>query len=122
MGKWVAAEVLDLALGAIAQSTRMVALAAAPAGYGDALSGRLAEAAMSPDDFVIGAGAGSGRKVDIAAKGGLAVTAAGTASHVALLDTAAAKLLYVTTCPPQALVAGAEVRFDGWSVEIAAPL
>ena len=71
MGKWVAAEVLDLALGAIAQSTRMVALAAAPAGYGDALSGRLAEAAMSPDDFVIGAGAGSGRKVDIAAKGGL---------------------------------------------------
>ena len=49
-------------------------------------SRRLSEAALSTADFTLAAGDISGRKVTIAAKSGLAVIAAGTADHVALLD------------------------------------
>lgn len=122
MGKWVADEVLDGALQVLSRATRMVALAAQPGTYAAAVAGKLAEAQVAGADFQIGVGDSSGRKVTIAGKNGIAVTASGVATHVALLDTTDAKLLYVTTCPEQALVAGGEVGFDSWSVEIGAPL
>lgn len=121
MGKWVSGEVLDGALQLIAGATRMVALDAQPAGYAAAIAAKLAEATLGVGDFQLAAGDVSGRKVTIAAKSGIVVTAAGIARHVALIDTVAARLLYVTTCPDQALVAGGEVSFDAWSVEIGAP-
>lgn len=122
MGKWVANDVLDGALHVLSAATRMVALAAQPENYSAAIAGRLAEALVGVDDFAIGAGDSSGRKVTVAAKSGIAVTVSGIATHVALVDTATSRLLYVTTCPEQALVAGGEVSFDSWSVEIGAPL
>lgn len=122
MGKWVAPGVLDGALREIAAATRMVALDGQPADFAAALAGRLAEAPLSAADFVMGAGQGAGRKVTIGAKAGIPVMADGVARHVALIDTAASRLLYVTTCPDQALAAGGEVNFDAWSVEIGAPL
>ncbi len=122
MGKWVADDVLDGALQVLSGATKMVALAAQPGNYAAAVAGRLAEAPMLPADFQMGAGDSSGRKVTIAAKSGIAVSVAGVATHVALLDASTARLLYVTTCPEQALVAGGEVSFDSWSVEIGAPL
>jgi hypothetical protein len=122
MGKWVASDVLDGALQVIAGATRMVALPAAPGTYSAAVSGKLAEVPLGAGDFSFSAGDVSGRKVMVAAKGSVPVTTGGTATHVALVDTAGARLLYVTTCPDQQLVAGGEVNFDGWSVEIGAPL
>lgn len=121
MGKWVAAEVLDGALAVIAGADRMVALAGQPADYAAAWDGRLAAATVTPADFVLQPGAGSGRRVAIGGKSGIAVIAAGTADHVALLDSVTARLLYVTTCPAQALAAGGTVSFDPWSVEIGSP-
>jgi hypothetical protein len=122
MGKWVANEVLDSALQVISGATRMVALAGQPANYAAAWAGRLAEATLGSGDFAVAAGDVSGRKVQVAAKSGVPVVAAGTADHVALLDTAGSRLIYVTTCPARALAAGGSVNFDGWSVEIGAPL
>lgn len=122
MAKWVSSTVIDAALSVVATADRMVALASQPSSYAEAVAGRLAEAEVAPSDFSIGAGEISGRKVTVAAKGGLPVLAAGTASHVALLRTAGSALLYVTTCPDQPLTAGGTVNIASWNVEIGDPV
>jgi hypothetical protein len=122
MGKWVADEVLDGALAVIAAADRVVALAAQPTDYAAAVAGQLAEASLVAADFATGPGAASGRKIAIAGKEAASVTAEGNATHVALLNTTTNRLLYVTTCPPQALAAGGTVSFEGWSVEIGDPV
>lgn len=122
MAKWVSPTVLDAALQAVAAADRMVALAGQPASYAEAMAGRLAEAPMAPADFALGAGDVSGRKVTVAAKSGLPVLAGGTANHVALLDTAGSRLLYVTTCPDQAVAPGGTLSIAAWAIEIADPV
>ena len=122
MGKFVHSDVLDGALNIVATATRMVALSGQPGSYAAADTGRLAEATLTGGDYALAAGDVSGRKVTIAAKAGLAVVAAGTADHVALLDPATSRLLYVTTCPSQALPSGGTVSFGAWSVEVGAPV
>ncbi len=121
MAKFANPDVLDGSLNIVRAATRMVALNGQPASYAAADTGRLAEAPLTAGDFTLAAGDISGRKVSIAAKSSLAVIAAGTADHVALLDSATSRLLYVTTCPAQALAAGGTVSIAGWSVEIGAP-
>ncbi len=122
MAKWVANEVLDSALAVIASATDMVALSGQPVSFGAAMAGRLAQASLSPSDFVIAAGDVSGRKVTVAAKTDVSVTSGGNADHVALVDRSSNRLLYVTTCPVQALSAGGAVNFASWAVEIGAPV
>jgi hypothetical protein len=122
MAKWVANDVLDGALGVIASATRMLATNGQPASFASAMAGRLAEVALAPSDFAVAAGEVSGRKVSVSAKSDVPVTTAGTANHVALVDTSSSRLLYVTTCPEQALPAGGTVSFDSWAVEIGAPV
>lgn len=121
MAKWVADEVLDGALQVIAGATRMVAVAGQPTSYAAAWTGRLAEVAMSSGDFAVANGDTSGRKIMVAAKTGVGVVAAGAADHVALVDPGGSRLIYVTTCPAQALAAGGTVNFDGWAVELGDP-
>ncbi|WP_300537398.1 HK97 family phage prohead protease [Sphingosinicella sp.] len=57
----------------------------------------------------------------LAAKSDVAIAASGTATHVALLDAAGSRLLYVTTCPAQPLVAASTVSFGAWDIEIGDP-
>lgn len=123
MGKRVHDDVLDGALGIVrGHTTKMVACSAEPASFSAANGSlKLAEVAMSAADFSIGNGAASGRRVTVAQKLGVAVTASGTADHVALLDEGAARLLYVTICTPQSLTQGASVNFGSWDVEINDP-
>lgn len=121
MPKWVNALVLDQALNEVAKSNLMVAIAGQPASFAAAQAGKLAEASLASADFTLSAGAVSGRRVTIAGKSGLPVIAEGTADHVALLDTVGSRLLYVTTCPPQAIVTGGTVSIQQWSVEIGDP-
>ncbi len=121
MSKFCSNAVFDTALARIATATRMVGLSGQPATYAAADAGRLTEAATAAGDFVIANGDVSGRKVTVAAKSGLAVVAAGTVDHVALLDPATSALLYVTTCPAQAIVAGGTVSLASWQVEINQP-
>ena len=100
----------------------MVALAAQPADYAAATVGKLAEAVMASGDYTLAPGDVSGRKAIVAAKSGLSVIAAGTANHVALLDPVASRLIYVTTCPAQAVVSGGTVDFAAWDIEIGDPV
>jgi hypothetical protein len=122
MAKFASNDVLDGSLIVVSGATRMVATNGQPASFAAANSGKLAEAALTVGDFSLAAGDVSGRKVTVAAKSGLAVIAAGTADHVALLDVAGSRLLYVTTCPAQALAAGGTVSIASWAVEIGAPV
>lgn len=121
MGKWVASAVLDGALQVLAGANRMLAVAGQPADYAEAVAGALAEAAVVPADFSLQAGSGSGRAVAVAAKSDVPILAEGMADHVALVDAVGSRLLYVTTCPLQALPGGGTVNFAGWTVEIGAP-
>lgn len=122
MPKFASNDVLDASLNVVASATRLVALNGQPASFAAANSGRLAEATMAPGDYALAAGDVSGRKVTVAAKNNLAVLSGGTADHVALLDVAGSRLLYVTTCPAQALVTGGTVSIAAWAVEIGAPV
>jgi len=123
MAKAVHNDVLDGALMVLKNSvTKMVACAGEPASFAAASGSlKLAEAMMSAGDFLIADGAQSGRRVTVAEKSGVQVTASGTANHVALLDMAGSRLLYVTTCTAQALTAGQTVTFGSWDVEINDP-
>jgi hypothetical protein len=122
MPKFASNDVLDGSLVVASAATRLVAVNGQPASFAAAVAGTLTEATLSGGDFAIGPGDISGRKVTVAAKSGLAVTAAGTADHIALLDVAGSRLLYVTTCPAQALVPGGTVNIASWSIEIGAPI
>ncbi len=121
MAKFASTDVLDGSLNIVRQATRIVALNGQPATFAAAIAGRLTESELTSADFALAAGDVSGRKVTIAARSGLAVAAEGTADHVALLDVPGSRLLYVTTCPAQALVNGGIVSIAAWSVEIGAP-
>lgn len=122
MGKFASNDVLDGSLAVVSLANRMVAVNGQPATFAAANTGKLAEATLAAGDFALAAGDVSGRKVTVAAKNNLSVIAAGTADHVALIDTATSRLLYVTTCPVQSLSAGGTVSIAAWAVEIGAPI
>jgi hypothetical protein len=122
MAKFASNDVLDAALAVVAGANRMLLLAGQPASYAAAVAGTLAEAAMTPAQFSLAAGSGGTRRLSVAARTGLVAQAAGTADHVALVDGVGQRLLYVTTCPPQPLLAGSPLQVASWQVEIGAPL
>jgi hypothetical protein len=122
MAKFASNDVMDAALAVVAGANRLVVLAGQPASYAAADAGRLAEAQVAPADFTAGPASGGGRQLGVAAKSGLTALANGTANHVALLDGVGQRLLYVTTCPAQALVAGGAITVAAWTVEIGAPV
>ena len=123
MPKFVNTDVLDAALAVVRTATRMVALTNQPADYATATAQTLAATTMAPADFTAPtAGVIDGRRTTVGAKSGVSVTTAGTANYVALTDPGTSRLLYVTTCPGQALVVGGTVSFSAWDVEIGNPV
>lgn len=124
MGKAVHNDVLDGALLVMRSSAdKMVACSAEPVSFAEADGAlKLAQAPMTPSDYALSDGVTSGRRLSVAEKSGAVATASGTANHVALLDTAGSRLLYVTTCAAQALSTGQTVTFGPWEVEIADPV
>jgi hypothetical protein len=82
----------------------------------------LASVALTPDtDFTKANGDTSGRKVTVAAKSGVSVTASGTATHIAIARSTDSTLRYVTTCTSQALTSGNTVNIPAWKIEVADP-
>lgn len=122
MAKFASNEVLDAALAVVAGANRMLLLAGQPASYAAATAAALAQTAMTPADFSLGAGAGGTRRLTVAARAGLVAQVAGTADHVALVDQAGQRLIYVTTCADLPVMAGRGVDVASWRVEIGAPL
>lgn len=121
MAKYSHPDVLDASLNEVATAERMIACSDQPADYASVAALLLADVAMAPEDFTIGPGASSGRRVTMAEKPGVAVTTAGNVNHVALVDDTAEKLLYVTTADNQQITDGSFVDFPEWSIEIADP-
>ena len=115
--------VLDQSLAYIQNNaTRQVACTQAPATFAQANADyALADVTMAPGDYTISDGVTDGRLLEIAAKTGIAVDTQGTATHLALLDTANSELLYVTECTAQLLADGSSVDFGAWSVTLRDP-
>lgn len=124
MGKRVHSDVLDGALGLVrSNATKMVACSGEPASFSAADGSlKLAEVTVGTSDLTLGDAAGSGRRVTVAQKSGVTVAATGTANHVALLDVANSRVLYVTTCTPQSLTLGQNITFGSWTVDINDPV
>ena len=85
MAKFVNTGALDAAIAVVSSATRMVALATLPPDYPTATAQSLATVTLAPADFAAPyAGLVDGRRTTVAAKSGVTVSAAGTASFVAL--------------------------------------
>jgi hypothetical protein len=122
MAKYCSDDVLDAALTYLKTNCdKMVACSSLPANYAGVAAVTLADAAMASGDFTIADGDTSGRKLTVAEKTGEEVDANGSATHVALVDTANSKLLYVTEATPQVLTEGNPLTFQSWDIEIADP-
>lgn len=121
MSKYCHPDALDAALDFIQAATEQHACSALPADYADVASKSLAHTAVEPSDYSVGDGVVSGRRLTISEFLGIPVTAEGTATHVALIDTSTNRLLYVTTSDPQGLTMGSYVDFPEWSIEIEDP-
>jgi hypothetical protein len=119
MAKFADNSVIDAALNKVATATRQGVTSSQPANFAAIAAALLASVTMAGGDYTVANGDTSGRKVTMAAKSGVSITATGTATHITLDD--ATTLLYVTTCTSQALTSGNTVNIPAWKIEIAAP-
>ena len=124
MAKSVHDDVLDSALNYIKNNaTRICVCNAEPTTYTQAVTTyKLAIKTIISTDFTGPAnGDISGRKLTSNQHTGITVDTTGTATHIALADSATSKLLFVTTCTSQALTAGNTVTIPIWDDEIVDP-
>jgi hypothetical protein len=114
--KFAPQAVLDAPLDKIATATmlRVCSGSSNPADRAAAVSATLASTTMSSGDFTKAAGA-SGRKVTVAQKAAISITAGGDATCVVLDD--GTDILYVTTVTTQTLTAGGTVTVPSWDIE-----
>jgi hypothetical protein len=115
--------VLDGALNIIKNNaTRMTLCNAEPTTFTQAnATFALADVTMASGDYTAADGDTSGRKLTVAAKAAVPVDTTGTGNHIALLDVANSKLLYVTTAASTGVSSGGTVDIGSWKVEIADP-
>lgn len=123
MGKSVHDDVLDGAWNIIKNNcTRLTVCSTQPTTYTEGnATYALADVTVDSADFTNANGDTSGRKTTVGAQSAFTVDSSGTAQHIALLDVANSKLLYVTTCTSQALTAGNTVSTPAFDLEIADP-
>lgn len=120
MGKFVPNATIDALLDEVATATRMDVVddVSTPTD----LTGTLANVAMvagDGNDYTIGDGDVSGRKVAMAEKTGVSITGTGTALHIIL--SLASVIIDITTCTSQALTSGGTVTFPTWDHEVLDP-
>jgi len=110
---------IDGGLDKIATCTTLTICAGQPTSYADIAAKALASTPLTASDFTKANGDTSGRKVTIAAKSGISITATGTADHVVIDDGVD---YVVTTATAQALTAGGTVSTPAWKDEVADPV
>lgn len=131
MTKYTHQDVLDAALLEIADNCNsMVAMSAypAPPAYAEVGALTLATASMTPGtsgDFALSEAGGTSpevnRKVTVAARNDIDISAGGTATQVALLDTGSSKILHIADCTALQLVSGQKVNFPEWDITFNQP-
>lgn len=123
MGKAIPDPVLDTFLDKVATGTRISVLTAEPTNFA-AIAGLLLASGVvvagNGNGFVHANGDTSGRKTTVQQNLDLAITATGTATHVAIDD--GTELLLVTTATSQALTSGGTVTIPAFDVEISDPV
>ncbi len=124
MAKYVSDLAMDAELDYIALCDREVVTSgsAHPTNWGDMIAWTLATGSPTSASFVKADGDSSGRKLTIAARPGLTITASGSATHVVLaLGSTGSTIRLVTTCTNQYLTAGGTVDIPAFKIEIADP-
>src|SRR5574342_1379896 len=116
--------VMDAAFDYVDQADTMRVLSAYTAGdsHATVVTNTLASVAMTVDtDYPKAAGDVSGRKITVAAKNGVSVSASGTPTHIALTRTSDTSVRYVTTCTGPAFTSCSTVNIPAWKIEIQQP-
>ena len=128
MGKWAHDDVLDALLNEIADNvTRLFVCSSQPTTYQEASADfMLAEKTLTPGNgngvFTNADGDSSGRKSTVAAQAIAAASASGTATHIALADSANSKLLYVTTTGSNySVTSGQPVNVNAFKITVPDP-
>lgn len=131
MAKWANTAVLDALLQEVAKGNVITATHGQPTGYTQATTTGGLELATTTGGVSTGDGngdytiatTGSNRKVTIGQQGtgNTDITNTGYANHIAVCDSSASTLLYVTTCTCQSLTTGNDVTFNSWSITVNAP-
>ncbi len=129
MGKFLHNDVLDSLLDAIADfGDRLTICTQQPTTYTEAASGAgymIAWTPLTPSgggpDYTY-SDAVSGRQATVAAQSNFDVLTTGTATHIAIVDVSAEKLLAVTTCTSQALTGGGLVATPSWVMGVNDPI
>lgn len=121
MSKAAPDPVMDAALDYVDLSDRMYLCSAQPANFAGIAAVLLATATMTPNTDYPKSDGTSGRKITVAAKSGLSVTASGSGTHVVLATNGDSTLRYVTTCPSVSVIAGGTVDIASWTIQIADP-
>jgi len=131
MGKFLHDDVLDSLLDAIADfGDRLTVCTQQPTTFTEAISGSgdggymIAWTPLTPSgggpDYTYSDSA-SGRQVTVAAQSNFLVLESGTATHIAIVDISAQKLLAVTTCTSQSLTGGGLVATPSWVMGVTDP-
>lgn len=123
MSKALDNSVLDAALDKLATAINVSLCSAQPANFAGIAAVKLAggthTAGVGNGSYTKANGDVSGRKLTIAARNNLSITASGTCNHIAYDD--GTTLLGVTTCSAQALTSGGTVSIGSHKLEIQAP-
>lgn len=122
MAKYTSPLVLDAALTKVATATRMTITSAQPANFAGIAAVLLGSAVQTAgvggaSYGALVAGDVSGRKITVAAKNAIPVTASGNATHVNLDD--GTNLLHCTTVTSQAVTNGNTANVGAYDVEFA---
>lgn len=122
MAKYTDDYVLDGAATRISEGNQLRICAGQPTSFADSTTRNLGSIAMTTGlgtHYTLANGDVSGRKVTVAARSAISITASGTADHVAIVDTVNSRLLHVTTMPAQAVTSGNTANTAAWDAEFA---
>lgn len=119
MAKWLNDSVLDAFLNKIGEGTQILVNTTQPTTRANAISGALASATLTSGDFSKIDGTPNGRRITIAQKSAVPVTATGSAQHVSIVNST--DLLAVTTVTAQTLTSGNTVTIPSWYAQVSDP-
>jgi hypothetical protein len=129
MAKFTNDTALDAALNIIKNNANKMYLIKAYAfgdSYATVLGNKVAEVAMAPTDMIVADGDSGGRKLTVAAKNAVPLTA-GTGTtpnlHIALVNDTGTTVYAVTDeTSNQEMASGIEVNIPAWQVVVADPI
>jgi hypothetical protein len=114
--------VQDAALNQIATATALYICSGTPTTRATVLSSALATVTVASGDFTKAAGTVDGRKVTVAAKSGVSVTASGTAGSYCLVDGSILIARADVDASSPALTSGSTTNIPAVSFEVGAPV